>query len=39
VKLIEDLSFLTPDDYTDQLHINPQGQKKIAAAIFQDYQE
>jgi len=39
VRLVEDLSLLTPNDYTDQLHINPQGQKKIAAAILREYQE
>jgi lysophospholipase L1-like esterase len=39
INVIEDLHLLRPGDYTDQLHINSQGQKKLANAIFQEYQE
>lgn len=39
IPMIQDLRLLTPDDYSDQLHINEKGQKKIAAAVLAQYQK
>jgi hypothetical protein len=39
IRLIEDLQLLKASDYTDQLHINAKGQKKIAATVLAQYQK